>query len=179
MKDERKSTLVVYAAIAANVAIAAAKFSSAAVTGSSAMLSEGIHSTADSINELLLLLGLHRSRLRADDEHPFGHGKELYFWSLIVAVVLFGVGAGMAMYEGISHLLHPAPLRNLAWSLGTLGAAAVFEGFSFALAFRTRAAGSVAPASLIDRKSLPDLPIANYFVASSNLEVTSNDHRSC
>lgn len=136
MNNASQSSTVVYAAIAANGAIAIAKFSAAAFTGSSAMLSEGIHSTVDSVNEFLLLVGLRRSRQVADREHPFGHGKELYFWSLIVAIILFGVGAGMAMYEGIVHFLHPQPLRDLKWSLGTLAAAAVFEGISFALAFR-------------------------------------------
>ena len=81
----------------------------AAATGSPAMLSEAFHSTADTGNELLLLFGMRRSRLPADSLHPFGHGKLLYFYALLVAVYIFAVGAGLAAYEGIRHLLHPEP----------------------------------------------------------------------
>ena len=128
--------LALYGAIAANTAIAATKFTAAAFTGSSAMLSEGIHSVVDTGNQLLLLLGLKRSRRPADRDHPFGHGKELYFWSLIVAVVLFGVGGGMSLYEGITHIQHPSGLEDPTWNYVTLAAAFVFEGLSWALALR-------------------------------------------
>lgn len=129
--------LALYGAIAANTAIAATKFAAAAFTGSSAMLSEGIHSVVDTGNQLLLLLGLKRSRRPPDRDHPFGHGKELYFWSLIVAVVLFGIGGGMSLYEGIGHLQHPpAELEDPTWNYVTLGAAFVFEALSWALALR-------------------------------------------
>jgi cation diffusion facilitator family transporter len=127
---------VVYAAIFANASIAVAKFIVAGVSGSSAILSEGIHSTVDTLNECLLLLGLKRGRLAPDDSHPFGHGKELYFWGLMVAVVLFGIGGGMALYEGIAHLVHPRPIANLPWTYAVLGIAAVFESYSFVVAFR-------------------------------------------
>lgn len=127
---------VVYAAILANAGIALAKFFVAAISGSSAMLSEGIHSTVDTLNECLLLLGLRRSRLGADDSHPFGYGKELYFWSLMVAVLLFGLGGGMAIYEGITHLLRPREAQDVPWMLAVLAVAAAFEGFSFMIAFR-------------------------------------------
>lgn len=136
MGEASKSLRVVLAAVAANVAIAAAKFVVAAITGSSAVLSEGIHSTVDSLNECLLLIGLRRSERRADAEHPFGHGKELYFWSLLVAVLLFGLGGGMAIYEGITHLLHGKRATDPLWSCAVLGVAACFEGYSFAVAYR-------------------------------------------
>src|ERR1043166_6302711 len=96
-----------FAAIAANVAIAVCKFVVAAISGSSAMLSEGIHSLVDTSDGLLLLRGIRLSRKPPDSTHPFGYGKEIYFWTLIVAVLIFAVGGGMSMYEGIIHLLHP------------------------------------------------------------------------
>jgi cation diffusion facilitator family transporter len=129
-----KRTIV--AAMGANVAIAATKFVAAAFTGSSAMLSEGIHSLVDSGNGLLLLWGIRRSQRPADVRHPFGHGKELYFWTLIVAIMVFAVGGGMSMYEGISHLAHPNPLRNPLWNYLVLGLAMVFEGYSWTVAVR-------------------------------------------
>lgn len=130
------SEVVIYAATAANLGIAIIKFIAAGLSGSSAMLSEGIHSVVDTGNELLLLLGVHRSEKKADAGHPFGYGKELYFWSLIVAVLLFGVGGGMAFYEGIDHLLHPRAPADPFWSYVVLGTAAVFEGVSWSFAFR-------------------------------------------
>ncbi len=136
MADKAQSTKVVYAAVAANAGLAIAKFVVAALSGSSAILSEGVHSTVDTANECLLLRGLKRSELPPDDAHPFGHGKELYFWSLIVAIVLFGLGGGMALYEGIQHLLHPQPLTKALWSYLVLGVATVFEGYSFLVAYR-------------------------------------------
>jgi cation diffusion facilitator family transporter len=131
-----RSSKVVYVALAANVGIAATKFLAAAFTGSSAMLSEAIHSVIDTGNQLLLLLGLHRSRRPADEAHPFGHGKELYFWGLMVAILLFGVGGGMALFEGASHLVHPRPLENALWAYAVLAVAAIFESISFVNATR-------------------------------------------
>jgi cation diffusion facilitator family transporter len=130
------STLSIYGAIAANIAIAVTKFVVAGVTGSSAMLSEGIHSAVDTFNGVLLLVGLRLSRRPATPEHPFGHGKELYFWSLIVAVLIFGLGGGVSFYEGVLHIRHPEPMRDPMWNYVVLGAAAVFEGASFAIALR-------------------------------------------
>ena len=128
--------LAVYAAIAANIAIAVTKFIVAGLTGSAAMLSEGIHSAVDTFNGVLLLVGLRLSKRPASAEHPFGHGKELYFWSLIVAVLIFGLGGGMSVYEGVEHVRHPAPLIDPMWNYIVLGLAALFEGASFAVALR-------------------------------------------
>jgi cation diffusion facilitator family transporter len=131
-----KSKVAIYGAIAANVAIAVTKFVVAGITGSSAMLSEGIHSAVDTFNGVLLLVGLRLSQRPATPEHPFGHGKELYFWSLIVAVLIFGLGGGLSFYEGVQHVLHPEPMRDPMWNYVVLGAAFVFEGSSFAIALR-------------------------------------------
>jgi cation diffusion facilitator family transporter len=131
-----KSRIAIYGAIVANVAIAVTKFLVAGITGSSAMLSEGIHSAVDTFNGVLLLVGLKLSQRPATPEHPFGHGKELYFWGLIVAVLIFGLGGGLSFYEGVQHVRHPEPLHDPMWNYVVLGAAAVFEGVSFAIALR-------------------------------------------
>lgn len=134
--QDDESPLAIYGAIAANVAIAVTKFVVASITGSSAMLSEAVHSLVDTGNGLLLLWGLHRSRRPPSAQHPFGHGHELYFWSLIVAVLIFGLGGGVSFYEGIRHLRHPKPLHDPFWNYVVLGAAFVFEGSSFTIAWR-------------------------------------------
>jgi len=123
-----KSKLSIYAAIAGNMAIGITKFIAAAFTGSSAMLSEAIHSVVDTGNGWLILFGVRKSRKPPDADHPFGHGHELYFWTLIVGVLVFAVGGGMSVYEGIQHILHPRSTENLVWSYGVLGLAVVFEG---------------------------------------------------
>ncbi|WP_013320784.1 cation diffusion facilitator family transporter [Gloeothece verrucosa] len=125
----------IFAAIGANLAIAITKFIAAWFTGSSAMLSEGIHSTVDTSNELLLLLGIRLSKRPPDANHPFGHGRELYFWTLIVAILIFAVGGGMSVYEGITHLIHPHPIENPTWNYIVLVLAIFFEGFSWFVAF--------------------------------------------
>ena len=131
-----ESRIAIYGAIAANVAIAVTKFVVAGITGSSAMLSEGIHSAVDTGNGVLLLIGTNLSERPPSEQHPFGHGKELFFWSLIVAVLIFGIGGGVSFYEGIQHMRHPEPLRDATWNYVVLGAAAVFEGISFAIALK-------------------------------------------
>jgi len=121
-----ESKIAVYGAIGANIAIAATKFVVAAITGSSAMLSEGFHSAVDTGNGVLLLVGTRLSERPATPEHPFGHGKELFFWSLIVAVLIFGLGGGLSMFEGVQHILDPKPIRDAYWNYLVLGAAAIF-----------------------------------------------------
>lgn len=130
------SKTAVYAAMGGNFAIAVAKFAAAAFTGSSAMLAEGIHSLVDTGNAGLLLLGIRLSKRPADQRHPFGHGKEIYFWSLIVAIMIFGIGGGMSIYEGITHLIHPGELEDPTWNYWVLGIAAVFEAIVLAIALK-------------------------------------------
>ena len=134
MSGSAKKTI--YAAMAANFAIAVTKFIAASFTGSSAMLSEGIHSVVDTGNELLLLLGLRLSQKPADDSHPFGYGQELYFWTLIVALFIFSIGGGMSVYEGIDHIRHPEPLTDPRWNYVVLGLAVIFEGYSWNIALQ-------------------------------------------
>jgi len=131
------------------------KFVGAAATGSSAMLSEGIHSVVDTGDGVLLLVGMHLAGRPADERHPFGYGKELYFWSLIVAVLIFGVGGGVSIYEGILRLLEPRPVEDAGWSYAILGGAALFEGASLGVAirqFRRSIAGAPFWASLRSSK---------------------------
>ncbi len=131
-----ESKKVVYAAVFGNLAIAVMKFVAAALTGSSAMLSEGIHSMVDTGNGGLLLLGIRRSKKPPDAAHPFGYGKELYFWSLIVAVTIFGVGGGISIYEGILHVMHPATVEDPTWSYVVLGIAMLFETIVLVIAVK-------------------------------------------
>lgn len=130
------SKAVVLVALGCNLGIAAAKFVAAAWTYSSAMLSEAIHSLVDTANQGLLLFGLARAKRPADDQHPFGYGKEIYFWSFIVAMVLFSLGAGVAIYEGIQKVLDPHPLQNVAVLYAVLGVAMCLEGYSMMKAVR-------------------------------------------
>jgi cation diffusion facilitator family transporter len=123
-----ESKTAIFAAIIGNMAIAVTKFVAAAFTGSAAMLSEAIHSVVDTGNGGLMLLGVYKSRKPPDFDHPFGHGRELYFWTLIVAILIFAVGGGMSAYEGIIHIAHPTTPENPVWSYSVLGLAFVFEG---------------------------------------------------
>ncbi len=134
--DTSGSKLPIYAAIAANLAIAIAKFVAAGFSGSSAMISEGIHSLVDTGNGGLLLFGIHKSKKPADDNHPFGHGKEIYFWSLIVAILIFSIGGGMSFYKGISHISDPTLLTDPFWSYVVLGIAFLFEGTALLFALK-------------------------------------------
>lgn len=137
------SKKVIYAALIGNTLVAITKFVAATITGSSAMLSEGIHSVVDTGNQLLLLLGLHKAKKPADDRFPFGHGKEVYFWSFVVAIMIFAVGAGVSLYEGILHVLHPVPITRPYVNYIVLILAIIFEGaaFYFALTEFSRAKG--------------------------------------
>jgi cation diffusion facilitator family transporter len=130
------STKVIYAALAGNTAIAITKFAAAAVTGSSAMLSEGIHSLVDTGNQGLLLYGMRRAKRPPSEAFPFGHGKEIYFWSFVVAILIFAVGAGISIYEGIHHILHPRPMSNPLIAYIVLGLSVVFEGGAWFFALR-------------------------------------------
>ncbi len=131
-----KSSRVVYIALIANVLIVVAKFLAAVFTGSSAILAEAIHSLVDSGNGVLLLFGQYRSRKAPDESHPFGYGKELYFWALIVSVLVFAVGGGISAFEGVLHMLHPRPLEHLGWNYLLLAVSFCFEGTSLLIAFR-------------------------------------------
>src|SRR5690606_11917775 len=121
------SRKVIYAALLGNSLIAATKFAASFYTGSSAMLSEAIHSVVDTGNQGLLLHGLRRSSRPADEAHPFGYGRELYFWAFVVAIIIFGVGAGVSIYEGVEKLRHPHPITSPAVNFVVLGIAMVFE----------------------------------------------------
>src|SRR5258708_6461902 len=112
---------VIMVAIVSNLLIGGAKFIAAGFTRSSVMFSEGIHSLVDAVNDALVMFGLERSQRPADDSHPFGHGKELYFWSLVVAMSIFLGGALVTIYQGILPVHHPQPLENEAWSYVVLG----------------------------------------------------------
>lgn len=130
------SKAFIYAAIGANLGIAAAKFVAASFTGSSAMLSEGIHSAVDSGNGILLLYGVKKSTQPADSRHPFGYGKELYFWSLVVAILIFALGGGISIYEGIKHLQHPEPITDPTINYIVLALAFAFESVALILAIK-------------------------------------------
>ncbi|HEX8328182.1 MAG TPA: cation diffusion facilitator family transporter [Hymenobacter sp.] len=130
------SKIVVYGAIGANLAIAASKFVAAAFTGSAAMMSEGIHSLVDSGNGVLILYGMNRSARPADERHPFGYSKEIYFWTVIVAVLIFAVGGGMSLYKGYQYIQNPVPLTDPTWNYWVLGLAIVFESVASSLAYR-------------------------------------------
>ena len=130
------SKKVILAALAGNALISITKFGAAAYTGSSAMLSEGIHSLVDTGNQFLLLYGIKRASKPADADFPFGYGKEIYFWSFIVAILIFALGGGISIYEGISNLQHPEPISSPIVNYVVLGLAMIFEGAAWWFAFR-------------------------------------------
>jgi len=131
-----ESRLVILAALLGNTAIAVTKFVAAAITGSSAMLAEGIHSLVDTGNQGLLLLGLKRAGRPPDADFPFGHGKEVYFWAFVVAILIFAVGAGVSLYEGIHSVLDPHPVSNVVVNYAVLALAIAFEGAAWWFALR-------------------------------------------
>jgi cation diffusion facilitator family transporter len=130
------SLVAVWAALIGNLAVALTKFAAAALTGSAAMLSEAVHSLVDTINELLLLYGIARSARPADRQHPLGYGRELYFWSFVVALLIFALGAGVSIYEGCSRLISPQPIERPKIIFGVLAISAVFEGASWLVGVR-------------------------------------------
>lgn len=130
------SKRAIYGAILANTAIAICKFVAAAFTGSSAMFSEGVHSLVDTGNGFLLLVGIRKSKRPADNAHPFGYGKEIFFWSFVVALLIFAVGGGFAIREGIKHLHSPQPLTNVGWNYLVLLLAMLFEGAALRVALQ-------------------------------------------
>jgi cation diffusion facilitator family transporter len=136
MASQGGSKLVIYAALAGNLLIAATKFVAAWFTGSSAMLSEGVHSLVDTGNGGLLLYGMHRASRPADRTHPFGHGREIYFWSFVVALLVFALGAGVSFYEGVIHIMDPEEISNPTINFIVLGLSIVFEGGSWFVALR-------------------------------------------
>lgn len=130
------SKVAIYGAIAANSAIAVSKFVAAFFTGSSAMLSEGIHSLVDTGNGVLLLFGIRQSKKPPDVNHPYGYGNEIFFWSFVVAILIFALGGGIAIYEGIRHIIHPRELLNVQWNYVVLILAMVFEAAALRVALR-------------------------------------------
>ena len=136
MAGHAGSRRVIYAALAGNLAIALTKFAAAAFTGSSAMLSEGVHSLVDTGNGGLLLYGMHRAARPPDRTHPLGHGRELYFWSFIVALLVFALGAGVSFYEGVIHIMAPEPVVNARVNYIVLGLSFLFEGSSWLVALK-------------------------------------------
>ncbi len=130
------SKKVVFAALAGNSLIAVTKFAAASYTGSSAMLSEAVHSLVDTGNQVLLLYGMRRAARPADSRHPFGYGMELYFWTFVVAILIFSVGAGVSIYEGVSRLAAPTAVTNVVVNFVVLGLAMVFEAGAWWIAFK-------------------------------------------
>jgi cation diffusion facilitator family transporter len=153
------SKKVIIAALLGNALVALTKFVAAFITGSSAMLSEGIHSVVDTGNQGLLLFGLRQARKPPDERFPYGHGKEIYFWSFVVAILIFAVGAGVSIYEGVRHLIHPQPIESPYVNYIVLALAVVFEGIAWALALRefTRAKGKWGYVEAVQRGKDPSI----------------------
>ena len=156
---DTSSKKVIYAALAGNALVAITKFIAASISGSSAMLSEAIHSVVDTGNQVLLLYGLKRAKKPASAEFPFGHGKEIYFWSFIVAILIFAAGAGISIYEGIHSLLNPKPMESPYINYIVLIIAMLFEGAAWYYAFKqfTRAKGKWGYIEAIKREKDPSM----------------------
>lgn len=129
--------IVVYAAMFGNLAIALVKFVAAYITNSSAMLSEAVHSVVDTLNEILLLYGMKKAKKPGDVKHPFGYGRELYFWAFIVALLVFALGAIVSIFQGIYHIIQPEEMQNPMINYIVLGIAILCEGFSWSVALKT------------------------------------------
>ena len=179
---------VILAALVGNTLVATTKFIAAAMTGSAAMLAEGIHSLVDTGNQVLLLYGMKQAKKPADELYPFGHGKEVYFWSFVVAILVFGLGGGISIYEGIERLLHPQPIEQSMISYIVLALAMLFEGAAlyFALTEFTRAKGKWGYLEAVQRGKDPTLFVVLFedsaamlgliiaFVSTWLVEVTGN-----
>ncbi|MFJ9447919.1 cation diffusion facilitator family transporter [Kitasatospora sp. NPDC101235] len=154
-------TKALIAALSANLAIAAGKFTAFGFTGSSSMLAEGVHSVADSGNQVLLLIGGKRARRAADEEHPFGYGRERYVYGFLVAIVLFSVGGLFAIYEGWHKISHPETLDSWGWAVGVLLFAIAMEGWSFLTAMREsdKAKGKQSWVQFVRTAKAPELPV--------------------
>jgi len=133
---QSSSTAAVYAALIGDILVALSKIGAAIWTGSAAMTSEAIHSIVDTTNEILLLYGIHRSLQKADADHPFGHGRELYFWSFVVSLLIFALGAGFSIYEGIHRILYPVPIKSPVVSYVVLALSFLFEGGAWLYSLR-------------------------------------------
>jgi len=133
MNNNKKS---IYSALVANLLIALTKFLAGSFTNSSSMISEGIHSTVDTMNQILILYGLKRSKKVPDQSHPFGYGKELYFWSFVVSILIFGLGGALSIYQGIIHIRNPEPMKDPFWNYVVLILSLIFEGTSFIIAMK-------------------------------------------
>jgi cation diffusion facilitator family transporter len=154
-------TRAIIAALSANLAIAAAKFVAFAFSGSSSMLAEGVHSLADSGNQALLLIGARKSKRAANDEHPFGYGRERYVYAFLVSIVLFSVGGMFALYEGYEKIRHPHDVDHWYWPVGVLVFAIIAEGSSFRTAMKesNHTRGDLSWAEFIRRAKAPELPV--------------------
>lgn len=130
------SKKVIYAALIGNALISVTKYGAAFITGSSAMFSEAIHSTVDTGNQGLLLFGLKRAQRKADESHPFGYAQEVYFWAFMVAILIFALGSGVSIYEGVHKVMHPEPVTSPYVNYIVLGVAMIFEGFAWIVAYR-------------------------------------------
>ncbi|MEC7810294.1 MAG: cation diffusion facilitator family transporter [Actinomycetota bacterium] len=159
MATTGKKTIL--AALIANVGIAIAKFIGFAITKSSTMLAEGIHSSADSANQLLLLLGTQRAKRTPNPKHPFGYGRERYFWSFVVALILFSLGSLFAIYEGIEKIRHPHTLENASWAIGILIFGIFIESFSFrtAIVEAKTIKGETSWSKFVIRSKQPEIPV--------------------
>jgi cation diffusion facilitator family transporter len=159
MATTGKKTIL--AALIANVGIAIAKFAGFAITKSSTMLAEGIHSSADSANQLLLLLGTRRAKREPSSKHPFGYGRERYFWSFVVALILFSLGSLFAVYEGIEKIRHPHALNNASWAIGILIFGIFIESFSFrtAIVEAKTIKGETSWSKFVVRSKQPEIPV--------------------
>ena len=153
----KSSKFVIYVALAGNLLVALIKFGAAFFSGSSAMLSEGFHSLVDTANSLVLLYGIKQSSRKPDRRHPLGYGRELYFWSFVVAILFFSLGAGAALYEGVTHIMNPHPIENAMVNYIVYGLSAIIDGLSWATSYRQfrRENGSVGIITAVQKSKNP------------------------